>query len=114
MFLLNYLVQYPNAKVDPVMYNGKLIAIKFTYLQDNKPRTITFKDSYLMLPLTLRTLCEHFDVSNVKTHFPFKLTDINYSGIFPAFSLWTDIKYEEYRARTWRSMGFQNRSIQVL
>ncbi len=46
--------------------------------------------------MSLRKLCKSFNVPTPKTHFPFKLTDINYNGPFPAYELFTDISREEY------------------
>lgn len=84
VLLLKYLLKFKDAKTEPVIYNGKLIAIKFSFIQNGKTRRITFKDSYLMAPISLRSLCAQFDVKTAKTHFPFLLTDINYVGDFPS------------------------------
>lgn len=91
LFLLKHLINNPELKVEPLVFNGKLISIK---VKDSKDRIITFKDSYLMLPMSLRALCKAFKVESVKTHFPFLLSDINYVGKFPDYDLWTDIKVE--------------------
>lgn len=97
VMLLNYLVQYPDSKTEPIMYNGKLICIKFTYqLPNSKPRTITFKDSLLMLPMSLRSLSEAFDVDHKKGFFPVLFNDIGYKGRLPAFKLWGNISHKEY------------------
>lgn len=96
VFLLKELLKYSGAKVDPIIFNGKLIAIKFTATVNNVSRTFVFKDSYLLLPSSLRQLCDAFGVPSVKGHFPFNLTDINYVGEIPAKDYWPDITDKEY------------------
>lgn len=61
-----------------------------------KNRTIEFKDSFLLLPPSLRKLCETYGVVNSKGIFPYLLNDLNYNGAFPDFKYFTNIKYEEY------------------
>ena len=97
ILLLKHLINYPGAKTDPLIFNGKLMSIKFTIKLDNKKsRVIIFKDSLLFLPMPLRTLCNFFKVEQVKTYFPFLLNDINYSGAIPEFDLWMGISGADY------------------
>ena len=96
ILLLKYLAQHKTATVNPVIFNGKLIAIKFKYQDGKKLRTIVFKDLFLLLPLSLRKLCSAFDVPSAKSHFPFELVDITYNGPLPAKSNRPDITQEEY------------------
>lgn len=65
-------------------------------LGSNKKRIIHFKDSYLLLPMNLRSLTKAFNVSSIKSYFPFHLTDINYVGQFPDFEYWTDVSLADY------------------
>jgi DNA polymerase type B, organellar and viral len=55
----------------------------------NKFKTIIFKDSFLLLPLSLRELAKAFKLDNIKGYFPFYFarsqTDIFYQGVFPPF-----------------------------
>lgn len=84
-------------KVVPMLFNGKLISIKVRInIKGYKGKTIIFKDSYLMLPLSLRQLCNSFKVDSVKGYFPFKLTDISYKGTFPNYELFTSLSLPEY------------------
>jgi len=48
-------------------------------------KTLIFKDSLLLLPVSLRKLALTFNCTEVKGIFPFKLNDIFYSGVFPSF-----------------------------
>ena len=90
IFLMRYLLRY--GVVDPLLHNSKLLTIKVSL--GNK--TILFKDSYLLLPLSLRKLCKAFNVEQVKSFFPFKLTNIFYTGVFPKFEYWTGIDLKQY------------------
>ena len=96
IILLRYLMLIKGAKTDPMIYNGKLICINFTFDQDGKKRVIVFKDSYLMLPLSLRKLCENFNITTPKTYFPHLLDDLSYVGPVPHISFWKDITPTEY------------------
>jgi hypothetical protein len=107
IFLLKHLFDY--GKVEPLLFNGKLMSIKVKLnIEGYNGKTIIFKDSYLLLPMSLRKLCSAFDVSVNKSFFPFILTDIFYKGLLPKFEFWIgislreylSIKYE-YTAKTW-------------
>jgi hypothetical protein len=95
VFLLKHLLPY--GKVKPLIYNGKLISIKVILTYDGyKGKTIVFKDSYLLLPQSLRALCKSFNIIVPKGYFPFKLFDIFYTGLIPRFEYWTGISISEY------------------
>jgi hypothetical protein len=101
IFLLNHLLPFGN--VEPLLFNGKLISVKLTILieGDNEltksnGKSIIFKDSYLLLPVSLRELALTYNCTENKGIFPFKLTDIFYSGVFPRFEYFTDINISEY------------------
>lgn len=59
-------------------------------------KTIIFKDSYLLLPVPLRKLALTYKCSENKGIFPYKLTDILYKGVFPAYKYWTGITLEQH------------------
>jgi len=96
IFLLRHLLAF--GKVEPLLFNGKLMSIKVKVLGSNKleNKTIIFKDSYLLLRFSLRNLCEAFSVSVSKGYFPFDLSNINYTGVFPQFEYWTGISQATY------------------
>ena len=114
IFLLKHLFQF--GKVEPLLFNGRLISIKVKLnIVGHTDKTIEFKDSFLLLPLSLRLLCTAFKVVIPKGFFPFKLTNIFYTGILPAFEYWTGIdtkNYEnlllEFNNKKW---SFMNESI---
>lgn len=85
-------------EIKPHLFHGRLIHIKLK-LMDSKGkylRTIIFKDSYLLLPLSLRKLCEAFQLSSKKSHLPYGLDNINYSGAVPDISLWDGITVPDF------------------
>jgi hypothetical protein len=98
IFLLKQLLSY--GKVEPLLFNGRLMSIKVTIKGSNKSenKVIIFKDSYLLLPLALRKLCSAFKLSVPKGYFPFKLTQIYYTGVLPKLEYWTGISIGEYKS----------------
>ena len=95
IFLLRHLLPY--GKVIPLLHNGKLISIKLRLNVDGYTnKTIVFKDSLLLLPLSLRELCKAFDLSVVKGYFPFGVSNLFYQGLLPQIELWKNISNNEY------------------
>ena len=95
VLILNYLLKY--GKTIPLYHNGKLISIKLKLnIKGHGNKTIIFKDSYLMLPLSLRELCNSFKIDNSKGYFPFLLNDLTYKGAFPKFEYFTSLSQTEY------------------
>lgn len=70
--------------VEPLLFNGKLITIKLR-LNIEGVKQFIFKDSLLLLPVSLSKLAISYNCSKVKGIFPYKLYDIFYSGSFPRF-----------------------------
>jgi hypothetical protein len=84
-------------KVKPLLHNGKLISIKLKLnIIGYKNKNIIFKDSYLLLPLSLRNLCSAFNINNGKGFFPFLFIDIFYKGMLPKFKYWTGVSKADY------------------
>jgi DNA polymerase type B, organellar and viral len=97
IFLLKHLFAF--GKVEPILFNGKLMSIKIKLnIEGYKGKTIIFKDSYLLLPLSLRNLCSAFNVTEPKGYFPFKLKDIFYKGLLPKFEYWIGISYKDFES----------------
>jgi len=68
-FLVKYLAKIGTC--DPIIHKGKILSLKFAYNNYN----IIFKDSYLLLPSSLRKLCKSFKVKSAKGIFPYGLLD---------------------------------------
>jgi len=84
-------------KVKPITFHGKLISIKLTLtIKGHVGKTIIFKDSMLLIPLSLRQLCDSFKVENKKGVFPYLLNDVNYKGPLPDYGLFNSISKNEY------------------
>jgi hypothetical protein len=89
-FLIKYLAKL--GFCDPIIHKGKIISVKLTY----NNYTITFKDSYLLLPSSLRKLGKSFNVESTKGIFPYGFFDINYIGEVPDIKYFNNITVEEY------------------
>jgi hypothetical protein len=112
--LLKHLFEF--GKVTPIIHNGKLITIKVKLtVEGYVGKTIIFKDSMLLLPAGLRKLSKAFDISSPKGYFPFKLTNINYTGVFPQYIHWSDITNQQWSelktAHGRRMWSFKDESI---
>lgn len=94
IFLMKHLLSF--GKVVPLLFNGKLMSIKVNLnIEGFKGKTIVFKDSYLLLPMSLRQLCLAFDITAPKGYFPFLFTDIFYQGVLPKLEYWTGISLSD-------------------
>ena len=95
IFLLKQLINY--GEVKPLYFNNRLMSIQIKLnVEGHKGKTLLFKDSYLLLPYSLRSLCNAFSIESIKSHFPFKLTNIYYSGVFPKLEYWSGITPFQY------------------
>nr|YP_010170405.1 DNA polymerase type B [Phanerochaete carnosa]QRZ60387.1 DNA polymerase type B [Phanerochaete carnosa] len=107
-FLLKYLINFNNTifaknegltfKTEPLIFNGRLISIKFKIKKGKQSRVIWFKDSYLMLPLSLRALGLAFNGDHIKTYLPFvnSYEGLLYVGDILDISYWKGIPQDEY------------------
>ncbi len=112
ILLFHHLYQF--GEVSPLFNNGKLMSSKLVIEKNNKifnnehKITIVFKDSFLMLPMSLRKLCVAFNIPSIKSFFPFYVKDVFYKDLLPAFEYWTGISSEgysnlvsKYTGKTW-------------
>ena len=108
-FLVKYLAKIGTC--DPIINKGKIISVNFNY----NDISITFKDSYLLLPSSLRKLGKSFNIESLKGIFPYALSDINYSGKVPEFKYFSNItieKYNKYRdSFTNETWNFRNEAV---
>src|SRR6266540_3469916 len=93
-FLIKYLSQIGN--IEPIIHKGKTICLEF--MNKNNALILDFKDSYLLLPSSLRKLCKSFNIESPKVIFPYNLYDINYSCEVPYFKYFSDITFDQYNA----------------
>jgi hypothetical protein len=98
IFMINILQKMSSKDLKPNRRNGKLIEVKFEF---NDKYSIYFRDSYLLLPASLRKLGESFSVDNPKDYFPHKFLNndainLNYIGEVPNINCFYDINEKEY------------------
>lgn len=98
MFLMIYVVE--SIKVTEYISITSLISINFishNSLKISKTGyNLIFRDSYLLLPSSLRNLGKSFKVSNTKSFFPYLLNKIEYTGEVPDISYFPGISKEDY------------------
>nr|YP_009649331.1 DNA polymerase family B [Rhizopogon vinicolor]QDA23246.1 DNA polymerase family B [Rhizopogon vinicolor] len=102
IFLLKILSSINHIKVQPILKDGKIINLKLNYDSINSYQ-INFRDSFLILPSSLRKLAIQFKVDN-KTLFPYnfvndkynKNIDLNYIGSVPLIKYFINISLEDY------------------
>lgn len=96
IFLIKYLSEIGKCK--PIIHKGANAIISFRFKPNWKKdfSYITFLDSYLMLPSSLKNLSKSFSVDNPKDLFPILFNDINYQGLVPDFNYFIGISLEEY------------------
>jgi hypothetical protein len=116
IFLMQHLL--PLGKVKPLIFNGRIISIEVKLnVVGYQNRTILFKDSYQLLPYSLRSLCQAFNINLTKGWFPYHLTDVFYKGVLPALNYWniTPSEYEtlvnKYTGCFSKTWNFQDEAI---
>jgi hypothetical protein len=93
IFLIKYLTKI--GKCDPIIHKGKIISFSFSP-NWKKDFRITFLDSYLLLPGSLKNLSKSFNIESPKDLFPILFNDINYQGSIPNIKYFNNITHEEY------------------
>jgi DNA polymerase type B, organellar and viral len=69
IFLIKILSQLTDVIIKPLMRDGRIIELKFTFTIASNNFNIYFRDSYLILPSSLRKLATNFNVE-AKGAFP--------------------------------------------
>jgi hypothetical protein len=104
VFILKILAEIPDSKLIPIKNkDGKLLYLKLIWnINSNNKYYINFKDSYLMLPESLRKLAHSFNVEE-KGYFPFRflndpLNPLIYEGEIPDYKYYIDsnLTIDEY------------------
>jgi len=97
IFLLKTITSLTD-KINIIKKDDKIINLQVKF---GNNYSILFRDSLLMLPLSLRNLCKSFQIED-KSIFPFDFvneesTKLNYIGKVPGFKYFKDISTKEYR-----------------
>ena len=93
IFMIKHLASIGNCW--PKIHKGRIISCKFKLA--NTKYQVTFLDSYLLIPSSLRKLCKSFGIIGGKGIFPYKFNNINYSGDVPDIKYFDNISLEEYK-----------------
>jgi hypothetical protein len=94
IFLIKYLVNIGDCQ--PIIHKDKIISFSFKPNWKKNWGSITFYDSYLLLPSSLKKLSESFNIENSKGIFPVLFNDINYQGEVPNIDYFNNISFLEY------------------
>nr|YP_010691084.1 DNA polymerase [Phellinus igniarius]WBU93185.1 DNA polymerase [Phellinus igniarius] len=100
IILLKHITNYPGVEIEPIIKDGNFINLKIKY-GSNKTYFINFKDSYLLLPLSLRNLAEQFKVDTLKSIFPYNFVtkeNLNYVGPIPSLEFFEDVSDLDYNS----------------
>ncbi len=112
VFILNVLYTYNDANPDDkyniscILRDDKIIKVKIS----KDKNSLTTLDSFAMLPNKLITLVENFNVTTLKSKFPYKFASedhLFYEGAMPSIDLYEDIKDEEYKDM-YRSINYSD------
>jgi hypothetical protein len=92
VLILTLLANINGVKIKPIYHESKLKGFNLKY----KNKKVQFKDSYLLLPKSLKELGESFNVKTQKSVFPVLYYDINHVGLVPDFKYFSNISLNEY------------------
>jgi hypothetical protein len=103
-FIINLLKNQTNIQYDPFYKDNKLYSLKLSTSINNKLYFITIKDSYLLLPSSLRKLGKDYNVDVPKGYFPYSFVNennLNYIGNLPDYFYYVNninssLIYDEY------------------
>jgi len=100
IFLLRIFSELTIFPIKPIMRDGRIIDLKFSFEFNNNKFVLFFRDSYLLLPSSLRKLAINFNVEN-KGVFPYAFVNDNkvplvYNGSVPDYKYFSNISIEEY------------------
>lgn len=99
IFLIKHLINIGDC--DPVIHKGKIISFSFRPNWKKDFGSVTFLDSYLLLPNSLKKLGDSFETTTTKSigaANPILLNDINYRGAVPAYKYFKNTSLEDYNA----------------
>jgi hypothetical protein len=93
-FLLKHLVKLGNCGV--LLHDGNLLTLSFISNKMKPKCPIIFKDSFKLLPSSLKKLSASFKVEKPKSLFPILFNDVNYKGSVPKIEYFKDITIDNY------------------
>lgn len=102
IFLFNALAditrENKTIKIEPLLREGNIINIKINFGGNNGKYNLNIRDSYLLLPISLKKLAIQFQVEHAKTIFPYnfmndrfnKEINLNYIGNIPEIKFFSN------------------------
>lgn len=101
VFLLRILSELSPLNIRPIIRDGRIIDLKFSFFIYKNKINLYFRYSYLLLPSSLSKLALNFGVEN-KGIFPSKFVNnpeisLNYDGPIPNIKYFYKLTEEEYR-----------------
>jgi hypothetical protein len=122
IFLMRVITQLTNIKVEPLIKDGKFINIRLSwklFIDENGKEKfryhINIRDSFLILPSSLRKLSKAFNVEN-KGHFPYKFVNdpaikLQYEGLTPNISFYEGLTVDDYQGIVTNKWNLKNETI---
>lgn len=102
IFLLRIISELTNLPIKPIIRDGRIIELKFAFEFNKTKLSLFFRDSYLLLPISLSKLAINFNIEN-KGFFPYSFVNdsnisLDYRGTVPAYKYFNsnNISYEDY------------------
>lgn len=100
IFIISALSDF-STNIRPVIRDGKIMDLRVKFGPNNR-YSISFRDSLLLLPNSLRKLCKDFGIEVQKDIFPYEFINqpgisMNYRGPIPEFKFFSNITQEEYK-----------------
>lgn len=102
VFLLRILSDMgKNFKLRPVIRDGRIINLSLDYKDNFTKYSLSFRDSYQLLPSSLKDLAKNFNIGLEKGIYPYKFVNnnnvkLNYEGAIPDFKYFDGITLEQY------------------
>jgi DNA polymerase type B, organellar and viral len=92
VFLIRVLSELSD-HIDPLIKDNQIINLQFKFAEKY---SLYFRDSYLLLPSSLKKLAKNFDIKLVKEMFPYSFPNnvpLDYIGPIPEFKYFKDKNY---------------------
>nr|QWO71395.1 DNA polymerase [Termitomyces sp. K1Ag] len=100
IFLLRILSELTDIVIKPIIRDGRIINLKFSFSILKYKFNLYFRDSYLLLPFSLKELAFNFDVT-AKGIFPYKFVNnknlsLDYIGKIPEYEYFDNLSLQDY------------------
>jgi len=104
IFIIKILASLTDINLNPIIKDGRIINFPFWFKTDTSKKyfTLYFRDSYLILPSSLRKLAISFN-TELKSIFPYNFVNnpkisLLYEGVVPKIKYFSNISKNEYNS----------------